>query len=291
MNTELEHLAREKGYGSLSDLARTMGKNPNTFFSNLRYLLENKSYSSKFAKALFDTLKVSETEFRERIENPAPAKKRAGNLAKIIDQKATDLLEHRPSQAGDIIEMMNLLDNGDIYTLVTRKLPLEFSNPAFKNVMAAAAARGVVFRYLFPVVDVAEKTDALFSLNEETFLPKIFEMFAQNLEYIHKKMLADNPGTDMPASIIRNIRMAQSADPILMNPLHAYISIEQSENGSLPYLVLEEISSGKASTVFGVENGAVWYPLTSNAGTYIAEKINVEFSKGQKAGKVSSRRK
>lgn len=277
MNTGLEYLAKEKGFNSLSDVARAMDKTPNVFFSNLRYLLENKSYSSKFAKALLNALDVSEEELRQRMETLVPARKRTGNLAKIIDQKAAALLEHRPSQANDIIEMMDMLEAGDVYTLVTRRMPLEFSNPAFKNVMVAAAARGVVFRYLFPAVEVCEKNDIRLSLNEETFLPKIFEMFAQNLEYLHKKMTDDHSMANKPGSILGNIRMAQSADPILMNPLHAYISIEQSTGNTPACLVLEEISSGKASTIFKVENGVVWYPLTSDAGSYIAEKINLEF--------------
>ena len=277
MNAQLEYLAKEKGFNTLSDIARAMDKTPNTFFSNLRYLIENKTYTSKFAKALFDVLKVSADEFKNYIESPLQQKKRLVSAKKLIDQKALPFLELKPSQENDIIELIDSLNEGDIYTLVTRKVPIEFSNVAFKNVMVAAAARGVYFRYIFPVKEISENMDVRLSTDMETLLPTMFGMFSQNLGYLLEKIRKENPEQDFPKSIVQNLKMSCSADPILMNPLHSYILVEQKQDGKPMYFVMEEISSGKASTVFGMENAIVWYPLVSDAGIYVAEKVNYEF--------------
>jgi hypothetical protein len=268
MSREIEHLAREKGFTNLTEVAKAMGKAPNTFFSNLRYLMESKSYNSKFAKSLYSTLRINGDEFMNRIQYQQVDQN--SSAKKIIDRKASPFIELKPSQENDIINLINSLDEGDIYTLVIQKIPAEFSNIEFKNAILKAAIRGVKFRYLFPIPDAGDN-NTHHLINVSTILPDMFNLFIQNLELIHRET-GDGDVQDK-----LDISMAHSGDVVLINPLHSYLCIEQKENGRPIYFVLEEISSGKASTIAGIENAIVWYPLQSTLGIFLAEKINYEF--------------
>lgn len=261
----IKKLMKDRGFKKLQDLASKMNMLPNTLSSSINYLTKSKNYNTTFSKKLCKALDIDVVEFSKQISS---LKNEISSL-EMIKNRGEYLSEMFNSYQNEISEIISNLKKDDVYTLITTKRPWEYKNEYIRLTILEAVKQGVVFKYMYPIVNEETKTKMkmfevdtgwkYLELEHEDFIENMV-LLAQEDDYF-KNIAEYNKN---PVGYFKTkLQIFLTEELLLVYPLFKYILIETEVYGGNMEFAFVEAEVGLSNNMKIEHN--YWYPLPTDS--------------------------
>ena len=221
-NKRLLAVTKSRGFKNFDSLAKAMDSNPGTLYNNLKYLSEHRNYHSNFVKRLCTALRISGKELEALLSSPNEIK----SYSHYIDSdnsKTSFRTELEGSAVEGLINLIQSLAEGDVFTQTFNCNPYIFENTQYQMSVAEGIKRGVKFDYLY--FEENEETYRFLRLGRFTY-DNFYEQYVSFYVALKEIICIEKSSMDASQILKHGILEAKTKDDFFSSPLHNYIIIQ-----------------------------------------------------------------
>lgn len=277
----IKALMHSKGFDTINDLAEKMEMLPNTLTSSLRYMTRNDSYETSFSDKLCSTLGIDKEPFLKLITEEV--RTGADSSIALLEEKGRAFSKIANSYQKEISSLIDQLEKGDTYTLITTENPWEFKDIEIRDLILDRIKAGVKFRYVYP--------------KPSEQIKKHFDNFENNiewegLEFMHKKYthkmqrlaLDDNKFRAVDSFIAspdkyinEHLSYRLVEDIVLTHPMFKFMLLQTQYYGEVKKFAFSEAIFAESYREMNNDSNSFWYPLPKNESLVLFRSVEKIF--------------
>lgn len=224
IKARVQFLLRSNGFSSQKALASKLKISPSALNHNLKRLVENGDFTSRFSASLCNALDISADNLSEQLLGDR--KELPWFTGEYISKKIKTLEAHASEYYAEISEVISNLSAGDKYVFIANERPGEYDKPELERAIIQALQRKVKFVFIFPDAD-DDKFSKDFSKYFRRFDDSWKHLYPSHLDYI-KSLASRHEVSEFDAKELMISVMC--SDPFLVTPFHRLVLVEQNVN-------------------------------------------------------------